>query len=55
MNVGMELGKDLLVFHVWRLIEVNGADFCLVGRPIRPDVDAMLSGFLQVEEHPTSK
>ena len=36
-------------------IEANGADVGLVRRPIRPNVDTMLSGFLQIEEHPTAE
>ena len=40
---------------VWWLIEANGTDVELVRRPIRPNVYTMLSGFFQIEEHPTAE
>ena len=51
----MKIAKDLLVVFVRWIIETNGSDVGLVRRPIRPDVDAMLSGFLQIEKHPTAE
>ena len=36
-------------------IEANGANIGLVRRPICPNIDTMLSGFLQVEEHPATE
>ena len=50
----MEVTIDLLVFIRW-FMEPNGTDVGLVGRPVRPDIDTMLSSFLQIEEHPAAE
>ena len=44
----------MVVFVRW-FIEANGADVEPVRRPIRPDIDTVLSGLLQIEEHPTAE
>ena len=51
----MRVARDLLAVLVCRFNEANGTDVGLVRRPIRPNVDTMLGGFLQIEEHPTAE
>ena len=54
-NACMGASIDLLVVPTRRFIEANGSDIGLVGRPICPNINTMLSGFLQIEEHPAAE
>ena len=38
-----------------RFTEANGADVRLVGGPVCPNIYTVLSGFLQIEKHPTAE
>ena len=54
-KVSSRVVSDVLAGFVQRLIERNGTDVRLMGRPIRPDIDTMLGGFLQIEEYSTAE